>query len=63
MTDLERYELALRRSLGSGQCETTSVNGIDACWRNGRTATAYYGADSCCPPGVAHRALYPEPHD
>ena len=55
----ERMELALRRIIGIGHCESFTT-GLGACFRAARKPNGYYGEETCCAPCIAHQALYPE---
>lgn len=55
-TDPTVEALLLIRNLYGGGCEH-STSGIGACFDNGRTADAHYGADRACAACIAEHAL------
>ena len=68
MTDRDRkpnmdphsLRVALRQIIGTTYACESFTSGIGACFRDGRTPTAEYLADRCCPSCIADRALWCE---
>lgn len=53
----ERMEAALRLIAGT-KCNNFTT-GLGSCFRNGRSAWAYYGAEAACSACIAHEGLQP----